>query len=114
MLSNTVATALQLTGKDKVEETAQFVKMFHKFFDSLNVTDLVSGRRARNAKGNCRGNKATGETELDMKENTPLPKKNTNRRKPPPEMFNCCKSMYVHASLCFSKMLFSWKNIRIK
>ena len=49
VLSNTVATALQLTGKDEVEETARFVKMFDRFFDSLNVADLESGRRTRNA-----------------------------------------------------------------
>ena len=49
MLSNTVATALRLTGKDEVEETARFITMFDRFFDCLNVTDLDSGRHTRNA-----------------------------------------------------------------
>ena len=48
VLSNTVATALRLTGKDEVEETAQFVTMFDRLFDCLNVADFDSGRHSRN------------------------------------------------------------------
>ena len=48
VLSNTVATALRLTGKDEVEETARFVTMFDRLFDCLNVTDFDSGRHSRN------------------------------------------------------------------
>lgn len=47
MLSNTAATALQLTGREE-EETVRFVKMLDIFY-YLNVTDLESGRRIRNA-----------------------------------------------------------------
>lgn len=48
VLSNTVATALRLTGKDEVEETARFVTMFDRLFDCLNVADFDSGRHSRN------------------------------------------------------------------
>ena len=41
VLSNTVATALRLTGKDEVEETARFVTVFDRLFDCLNVADLI-------------------------------------------------------------------------
>ena len=48
VLSNTAATAPCLTGKDEVEETAQFVTMFDRLFDCLNVTDFDCGRHSRN------------------------------------------------------------------
>jgi len=48
VLSNTVATALRLTGREEVEETARFVMMIDRFFDCLNVTDFDGGRRTRN------------------------------------------------------------------
>ena len=39
MLSETVSKALQLCGGAEAEETARFVSMFDKFFDSLNVSN---------------------------------------------------------------------------
>lgn len=49
MLSNSVASALRLTGGAEVEETAKFIEMMDKFFDCLNVGDFNSGKLSRNA-----------------------------------------------------------------
>eukprot|EP00731_Ephydatia_muelleri_P006390 Em0003g638a len=43
LLSETVAKALRLSGDPAVQETAQFVSMFDKFFDALNVSNYNSG-----------------------------------------------------------------------
>lgn len=48
VLSNSVATALELTGNDDMSETAKFAKIFDKFFDCLNVGSFDSGRNSRN------------------------------------------------------------------
>ena len=47
MLSSTVAKALRLTGGEEALETAQFVDMFDKFFDCLNVTNFHAGKHKR-------------------------------------------------------------------
>ncbi len=49
VLSNSVATALKLTGGNETQETAKFVEMMDKCFDCLNVGDFESGKRSRNA-----------------------------------------------------------------
>ena len=43
MLSNTVFNALEQFGEDEVAETARFVGMMDKFFDTLNVHDYHHG-----------------------------------------------------------------------
>lgn len=48
-MSETVANALVDSGDKGAEETAKFIKMIDKFFDSLNVTNLVTGKKKRNA-----------------------------------------------------------------
>lgn len=47
MLSESVANALEITGGKEVEETVKFIRMMDKFFDTLNVTNLVSGKQKR-------------------------------------------------------------------
>ena len=42
MLSRNVATALRLHIGEEPEETAIFLEMFDKFFDSLNVTNYTT------------------------------------------------------------------------
>ena len=46
-MSSTVSNALTSTKDKKVEETANFLKMIDKFFDSLNVTSLGNGKAKR-------------------------------------------------------------------
>ena len=48
VLSNSVATALRLTGGAEVCETARFIEMMDKCFDCLNVSDFSSARHSRN------------------------------------------------------------------
>ena len=43
MLSETVSRALQLTGGREAPETAKFVEMMDKFFDSMNVHNYTEG-----------------------------------------------------------------------
>ena len=47
VLSNSVAKALQLTGGPEMQETAQFVDIFNKFFDCMNVSSLSAGKLKR-------------------------------------------------------------------
>ena len=47
VLSETVATALELSGADETKETAIFVRMFDKFFDCLNVNGFNKGKHSR-------------------------------------------------------------------
>lgn len=47
MLSETVSTALKLTGGDEAIETVKFVALFDKFFDLLNVSNFTNGTRKR-------------------------------------------------------------------
>lgn len=49
VLSNSVAVALRQMEGEEVEETANFVEYFDKFFDCVNVGDFTSGKRSRNA-----------------------------------------------------------------
>lgn len=42
-----MATALVLSGREDVVETAKFVSHCDKFFDMLNVTNLVTGKHKR-------------------------------------------------------------------
>ena len=44
-MSESVACALEHTDGKEVEETVQFIRMINKFFDSLNVTNLVTIKR---------------------------------------------------------------------
>ena len=46
-MSETVANALVDSGDKGAEETAKFIRMIDKFFDSLNVTNLVTGKKKR-------------------------------------------------------------------
>ena len=47
VLSETVATVLEKTGGDEVQETVKFVRMMDRFFDCLNVNNLVTGKHKR-------------------------------------------------------------------
>lgn len=47
-MSESVACALEHTGGKEVEETVKFIRMIDKFFDSLNVTNLVTGKKKEN------------------------------------------------------------------
>ena len=47
MLSESVSKALTLTGRDDVTETVKFTANFDKFFDILNVKNLVEGKHKR-------------------------------------------------------------------
>ncbi len=49
MLSNTVGEALRRMKLPEQEKTVQFVLMFDKLFDCLNVKSLEAGRKCRNA-----------------------------------------------------------------
>lgn len=42
VLSESVGKALELTGGADVEETATFVHMFDRFFDTFNVTNFTN------------------------------------------------------------------------
>lgn len=48
-MSNSVSKALELTGGTEAAKTAEFVSMFDKFFDCLNMTNFTSGKHSRNA-----------------------------------------------------------------
>lgn len=78
------------------------VQEFPKNTQALRV---VNGFCWDVAKGNCRGNKATGVTELDMKENTPLPKRKQHREKKTSTWDVLLLLIYVRTciTLCFSK-----------
>lgn len=47
MLSESVGKALKLTGGPQAAGTSEFVLIFDKFFDLLNVSDFHSGQRSR-------------------------------------------------------------------
>ena len=47
VLSETVSTALALTGGDEAVETVKFVALMDKFFDLLNVSNFKNGTRKR-------------------------------------------------------------------
>lgn len=47
MLSNTVSKALTFTFGEEARETAKFVDLMDKFFDSFNVSSFDQGRKAR-------------------------------------------------------------------
>ena len=47
MLSETVSRALQLTGGREASETAKFVEMMDKLFDSMNVHNYTEGVHKR-------------------------------------------------------------------
>ena len=44
-MSESVACALEHTGGKEVEETVRFIRMVNKFFDCLNITNLVNGKK---------------------------------------------------------------------
>ena len=46
-MSESVACALEHTGGKEVEETFRFIRMIDKFLDTLNVTNLVTGKMKR-------------------------------------------------------------------
>ena len=46
-MSETVSNALKFTKDERVEETIKFIEMIDKFFDALNVTNLVNGNTKR-------------------------------------------------------------------
>lgn len=46
-MSESVSKALKLTGGPEAAETAEFVGVFDKFFDLLNVTNFTNGTRKR-------------------------------------------------------------------
>ena len=47
MLSDQVSAALRLSLKPEVQETANFVSIFDKFFDCLNVNNFTNGMSKR-------------------------------------------------------------------
>ena len=47
ILSESVSKALLMTGGSEASQTANFVEMMDKFFDSLNVTSFERGKRQR-------------------------------------------------------------------
>ena len=47
VLSESVSNAMKLSKREDVEETVKFVSYFDKFFDMLNVTNLVNGKHKR-------------------------------------------------------------------
>ena len=49
MLSNTVGKAMQLMKIQEPEKTIEFIFMFDKLFDCLNVSSLSAGKHSRNA-----------------------------------------------------------------
>lgn len=44
-MSESVANALVNSGNKDAEEIAKFIRMIDKFFDSLNVVNLVIGKK---------------------------------------------------------------------
>jgi hypothetical protein len=48
ILSGTVANALEEYYGEEVSETVQFIRIFNKFFDCLNVRNILEGRNKRN------------------------------------------------------------------
>lgn len=49
VLSNSVANYMEDTLGDKASETVIFLRYMNKFFDTMNVANLTSGKRKRNA-----------------------------------------------------------------
>ena len=49
MLSSSVSKALQLLGGPDTERTVQFVELFDKFFDCVNVSSLSRGSHTKNS-----------------------------------------------------------------
>lgn len=47
VLSESVSKALLLTGGNEVKETANFVSLFDRFFDCLNVSNFTNGTKNR-------------------------------------------------------------------
>ena len=47
MLSESVYKALALTGGEEAQGTAEFVHIFDRFFDCLNVSSYTTGKRKR-------------------------------------------------------------------
>jgi len=47
-MSESLACALEHTGGKEVEETVKFIRMIDKFFDALNVTNFITGKRKEN------------------------------------------------------------------
>ena len=48
-MSKSVSRALEFTGDKDTEETGKFVRMIDKFFDTLNVSNLICGKHIRKA-----------------------------------------------------------------
>jgi hypothetical protein len=48
VLSNSVAEALKRSNDPALEKTIEFVQMFDRFFDCLNVSALDAGKHSRN------------------------------------------------------------------
>ena len=48
-MSESVANALVNSGNKDVGETVKFIRMINYFFDTLNVVNLVIGRKKRKA-----------------------------------------------------------------
>ena len=46
-MSESVSHALEFTGDKDTEETAKFIRMIDKFFDTLNVSNLVCRKHKR-------------------------------------------------------------------
>lgn len=46
-MSDSVSSALTLTGGEEAKETAKFVCLLDKFFDTLNVSDFTTGMKQR-------------------------------------------------------------------
>ena len=46
-MSESVACGLEHTGGKEVKETVRFIRMVDKFFDALNVTNLINGKKKR-------------------------------------------------------------------
>ena len=46
-MSKSVSHALEFTGDKDTEETVKFIKMIDKFFDTLNVSNLVCEKQKR-------------------------------------------------------------------
>lgn len=44
-MSQTVAHALRQENSDEYEETADFIEIFDKFFDSLNTSSITGGQK---------------------------------------------------------------------
>ena len=48
VLSNSVSSALTLSGDSSLAETSRFIDMINKFFDCMNVRSISGGIRKRN------------------------------------------------------------------